>query len=185
MAVNQATNEEFNYVIAYQPGVVNRCTLTGTIGAHYVSTSCLGNLDPDGSRKVTFVQRPGDQFASIVSWPFENFGLTTTYNQLDFYYVDEIVLVEEPNQRVFKDLKERQSLLFVPKKFKKHPQFINGRVYERWDIKLSFWQYKMLVDKETRQMYFNEPIKEFMFGLNLRLEYQIEYDMELFNKTFN
>lgn len=185
MAVQPLTNEEFDYVIAYRPGVANRFTLTGTIGAHYVTTSCLGNLDPFGRLKFSFVQRPGDRFASVVSWPFENYSLNTTYNQLDFFCVDEIVLVEEPNARVFEDLKDSQRLTFVPEKFKKHPQFINGRVYERWYINLLYHKYNVLVDKETRQMYFDRPVQELMFGLNVRLEYQIKYDMELIKRTFN
>lgn len=185
MALNPRYNDEFEYIIAYQPGAVNKCTLIGTIGAYYVPTSCLGNLDPNGRRKCTFVQRPGDQFTSVVTWPFEDWGISTEYFNLRFYCVDEIVLVEEPNERVFKGLNDYETLSFVPEKFKKQPQYITGRTYELWDLRLGYCKYRMLVDKETREMYFDHPIRELMLGVNLKLEYLTKYNMELINKTFN
>lgn len=185
MAMNPRYNDEFDYVIAYRPGAVNKFTLRGTVGAYYVPTSCLGNLDPNGRRKFTFVQRPGDQNASVVTWPFEDWGISTDYFHLQFRCVDEIVLVEEPTERVFENLRDYETLSFVPEKFKKQPQYITGSTYELWDMRLAYCKYKVLVDKETRQMYFNEPVTELMFGLNLRLEYQTRYDVELINKTFN
>lgn len=185
MAVNQMNHEEFDCIIAYQPGAVNKCTLRGTIGTHYVPISCLGSLDPYGGRKFTFIKRPEDQLTSVVAWPFEDWEIENFQDYLEIRFVDELVLVEEPNKRVFEDLKEDMSMFFVPEKYKKRPKLVTGRVYERWNMRLAHWRYRMLVDKETRQMYFEEPMKELMIGLILRAEYQIEYNMELINKTIN